>query len=253
MTTKSDHAPGNPSWVELASTDIGESTGFYRSLFGWDGEDQGPDVGHYTMLSLGGQLVGAISPVMAEGQPAAWSIYISTADADATTAAARDAGATVLVEPMDVLDVGRTAVYLDSTGAAIKVWQPKAHRGVEVVDEPNTWAWSELLSRDLDASIAFYQAAFGWGIRRDSHYSEWQHEGRSIGGLIAMPEMVPAETPSFWLPYIAVADVDAMSARAGELGGAVRVPSQDFGGGRFGVIQDRQGAGLGLLQLGSHG
>jgi uncharacterized protein len=253
MTATADLNPGIPSWIDLASPDLASSVQFYGALFGWEGADQGPDFGHYTMFSLDGKLVGAVSPMMGEGQPVAWSVYIGVADVDATTEAVRAAGGTVIVEPMDVGDAGRMAVYLDSTGGAVSAWQPNDHRGVQVVDEANTWSWSELLSRDLDASISFYEAVFGWGIRRDSHYSEWQHDGRSIGGLIAMPDMVPAQVPSFWLPYIAVDDVEATAGRAVELGGGVRVPAQDFGGGTFAVIDDPHGAGLGLLHLGAHG
>ena len=36
---------------------------------------------------------------------------------------------TVFVEPMDVLDVGRMAVFADPTGAAAAVWQPKGTKG----------------------------------------------------------------------------------------------------------------------------
>jgi uncharacterized protein len=248
MTETVSYSPGSPCWIDLGSPDIPASVAFYGALFGWSGVEQGPEAGGYTMLTLDDQTVGAVSPISTEGEPAAWRVYICTADADETTHLARNAGATVLVEPMDVLTAGRMAVYLDPNDAAFMVWQPDQHRGAQLAHQPNTWAWSELLSRDLDVSIEFYNAVFGWGIRRDPHYNEWQHDGMSIGGLLAMPEMVPAEVPSFWLPYIAVTDVDAVAAKAVELGGGLRVPGQDFAGGRFAVIEDTHGAGLGLLQ-----
>jgi predicted enzyme related to lactoylglutathione lyase len=249
MTEMTEYTPGSPCWIDLGSPDVASSVAFYGGLFGWEGVEQEPEAGGYTMLTLGGRTVAAVAPLMGDDEPAAWRIYVCTADADKTAHVARNAGATVLVEPFDVLTAGRMAAYLDPAGAAIMVWQPNQHRGAQVVHELNTWTWSELLTREIESSIEFYNAVFDWGIRRDSHYSEWQHEGRSIGGLMAMPDMVPAEVPAFWLPYIAVADVDAMAAKAVELGGAVRVPAQDFAGGRFAVIQDLQGAGLGILRL----
>jgi uncharacterized protein len=252
MTLMTDYTPGTPCWIDLGSPDVAGSVTFYSGLFGWEGVVLEPEAGGYTMFTIGGRTVGAVSPLMGEDEPAAWRIYICTADADKTTHRARNAGATVLVEPFDVLTAGRMAAYLDPAGAAIMVWQPDQHRGAQVIDEPNTWTWSELLTREIDSSVEFYDAVFGWDLRRDSHYSEWQHEGRSIGGLMAMPEMVPSESPPFWLPYISVADVDAMAAKAVALGGAVRVPAQEFGGGRFAVIQDVHGAGLGLLNIASN-
>lgn len=252
MTEKTDYTPGTPCWIDLGSPDIPKSVAFYSALFGWEGVEQGPDAGGYTMLTLDGKTVGAIAPLMADDQPSTWRIYVCVADADETTHAARNTGATVLVEPMDVLTAGRMAAYLDPADAAIMVWQPNQHRGAQRVDDVNSWAWSELLTREVDASIEFYDAVFGWGIRRDSHYNEWQHEGASIGGLMAMPDMMPAEVPAFWMPYIAVEDPAAVAARAIELGGAIRVPAQDFGGGLFAVIEDTHGAGIGLLKLGAH-
>jgi uncharacterized protein len=249
MPISSEHQPGTPCWVDLQSPDIAQSVAFYGALFGWEGHDQGPAAGGYSIMTLRGQTVGAIAPKMSPDQPSVWSVYICTADADATTASIQAAGGTVMVEPMDVLDAGRLAIYVDAIGAVFAVWQPKRNRGVELVDEPNTWSWSELLARDLDAAVDFYGAVFEWGVRRDALYNEWQYDGRSIGGLLAMPDMVPAGMPSFWLPYIAVDDVDDTVARATQLGGSVRVPGQDFAGGRFAVINDVHGAGLGLLRL----
>ena len=44
--------------------------------------------------------------------------YLSSADAKATAAAAVDAGGQVLLEPMDVMELGAMAVLGDSTGGA---------------------------------------------------------------------------------------------------------------------------------------
>jgi len=59
----------------------------------------------------------------------------------------------------------------------------------------------------------------------------------------------PAQIPAHWLVYFAVADVDATSAKAGELGASVVAPAMDFPGGRFAVARDPHGAMFGLLRL----
>jgi uncharacterized protein len=246
-----EHTPGMPAWIDLSTPDIAETAAFLAAMFGWDSEDQGADVGHYTMFYLRGQAVAGAGPSM--GEAGGWTVYFATVDADASAADVTAAGGSVVVPPMDVVDAGRMACFRDPTGAAFNVWQPKAHRGAQLVEEPNAWCWSELLSRDLDASIAFYSQLFGWGVRRDPNYSEWQREGHSLAGLMAMPPMVPADVSSFWIPYIAVEDVDAALAHAVELGGAVRVPGQEIPDGRFGVFEDPHGAGLGVLTLSHQG
>jgi hypothetical protein len=55
-----------------------------------------------------------------EGDAPHWSITFSVADADATAAAAKRLGGTVLVEPYDVAPV-RSAVVRDPAGAVLTV------------------------------------------------------------------------------------------------------------------------------------
>ena len=63
---------------------------------------------------------------------------------------------------MDVLDVGRMAVFADPTGAAGAVWQPRAHIGAGLVNEPGALVWNELSTRDTRRPAAFYTEVFGW-------------------------------------------------------------------------------------------
>lgn len=70
------------------------------------------------MFEVGGAPVAGGTPIFMEGQPSAWTTYVSVAGADATIAKVKQSGGTVFVEPMDVLDVGRMAVFADPTGAA---------------------------------------------------------------------------------------------------------------------------------------
>ena len=57
MTTKTEYAPGIPSWVDLGTTDVTAAQAFYGPLFGWEFEEQkGPD-GEvvYCLAKLGGK------------------------------------------------------------------------------------------------------------------------------------------------------------------------------------------------------
>ncbi|MBV8464255.1 MAG: VOC family protein, partial [Acidimicrobiales bacterium] len=136
MPTVDEYAPGTPSWVDLASTDLPTAVGFYTKLFGWKADDQGPEAGNYHMFMKGDQPIAGGMGTQAEGQPSAWMSYVSVDDADATAARIRDAGGTLVVEPMDVMTVGRMVIAVDPTGAHFGLWQPKDHRGAGLVNEP---------------------------------------------------------------------------------------------------------------------
>jgi predicted enzyme related to lactoylglutathione lyase len=55
--------------------------------------------------------------------PPHWLVYIGTDDVDATTARAKELGATIHVEPMDIPNVGRFSVLQDPAGAAFGLFK----------------------------------------------------------------------------------------------------------------------------------
>src|SRR3954454_15987588 len=112
-----EYPPGTPSWVELSSPDTDASEAFYGALMGWNATEPGPveETGGYRMFQQDGQNVGGLMGHMQEGQPTAWATYMSVADADETADKVKAAGGSVVVEPMDVMDLGRMAFFADPT------------------------------------------------------------------------------------------------------------------------------------------
>lgn len=249
MTTRTSYRPGEPTWIDLASSDLAGSHSFYTQLFGWEAGESDPDFGGYGMYTLGGKNVAGFAPLMFPGQPVAWSCYISVEDADKTAALVRDNGGQVHAEPMDVGDIGRMAFFVDPAQGHFGIWQPKTMTGAEVIQEEGTLGWVELSSRDLPGVLGFYQAVFGWSVKDDGDYKEFQLESDSVAGATAMPEMVPAEIPAFWMPYFTAADVRAKAEQAGSLGGTVLLPYMSAEGVEFSVVRDPQGASFGLLHM----
>jgi hypothetical protein len=253
MPEFTSYPAGTPSWVDHATQDIDASNAFYGSLFGWDAEDQGEEMGHYTLLRKGTKTVGGNMTAMGEGQPSVWVNYVSVDDADATVERARKAGAMVFVEPMDVSDIGRMAVFADPTGAAIGVWQPKSFIGAELANEAGAFTWTELNTRDLAAAKSFYAAVFGWEAHEadmgEMTYVEWKVGDRTVAGMLPMPDMVPAEVPAYWLVYFGVDDTDATVAKATGLGATALVPPTDIPPGRFAVLTDPDGATFAIIRL----
>ena len=246
---------GVPSWVDLSSPDLAKSREFYGALFGWNCPEGPPEAGGYSVCDIGGKPVAGLGPKMNPDMPSAWMTYVNVDSADETVAKAKANGAMVFVEPMDVMDAGRMAILADPEGAVIGLWQPKAHMGAQLANEPGAFCWNELITTDLDKSKAFYKAVFGWDAQDQSApgsehaYTEWRLTGRSIGGMMPkMPEM-PGEMPPNWSVYFAVADTDASAAKAKDLGGAVLREPADIEPGRFAVLADNVGAVFNILAL----
>jgi hypothetical protein len=250
MPEITEYKPGNPIWIDLGTSDLAGAVTFYTKLFGWNAEDMGPDFGHYTMMSVRGKYVCAVSPLMGPEQPVAWSTYLCTTDTDETVKKVKAAGGSVIAEPMEVSTSGKLAAFLDPTGAAILTWEPRDHPGAQLANEPNTWSWSELWTRDVDKAKAFYAAAFGLGTEAfGDTYTIWTVDGRGVGGVITMPGDVPAEVPAHWVTYFSVDDCDAAAKKVGELGGKTLTPPMDIPTvGRFAIVADGQGAAFAIFK-----
>ena len=247
---------GVPSWVDLGSPDIAASKAFYSGLFGWDIPEGPPETGGYSLAELRGKPVAGIGPKMNPDAPTAWLSYVNVDDADDVAAKVSSAGGQVLMGPMDVLDVGRMGLFADPAGAVFGVWQPKAHKGALLVNEPSTFAWSELVTTDVSGAKAFYGAVFGWGAEDQGEatpegapYTEWKVGDRSVGGMMPKPTDMPAEVPPYWGVYFAVSDTDEAVAKVAELGGTVMMGPMDIEPGRFAVVVDPSGAVFQVLAL----
>ena len=258
MAEVTKHEPGSPSWVDLGTPDLDGSISFYSQLFGWQ-IDKGPEeAGGYSMAMRDGKAVAGMGPLMGEGQPPSWSTYVSVDDIDETAQKVRDNGGQVLMEPMKV-EVGGThfgsmGVFADPTGAVFSAWEPHAHIGAQVVLEPGTLAWNELVTRDIETAKQFYGEVCGWEADTSeagpTTYTEWKLGDRSIGGMLQMNEEWPLDIPAHWMAYFAVEDADAAAAKAKELGATLRVEPTDIPSvGRFAVVVDPNGAQFSVIGM----
>lgn len=249
MPARTAYRPGEPTWIDLASSDLTVSHAFYTQLFGWEAGESSEDFGGYGMYTLGGKNVAGFAPLMFPGQPVAWSSYVSVEDADKTAALVRDNGGQVHAEPMDVGDLGRMAFFVDPASAYIGIWQPRAMTGADVTQEEGTLGWIELSSRDLPGVLDFYTNVFGWTVSAGPDYTEFQLGGDSVAGAMTMPEMVPAEVPANWMPYFITADPRAKAEQVSAFGGTVLVPFGEAPGVFYSVVMDPLGASFGLLAM----
>jgi len=244
-----------PVWIDLSSSNAEGSRSFYSQLFGWKAEvNPDPQYGGYSVAQLNGKDVAGIGPTQMAEQPTAWTVYIGTADSDATSKKVQAASGTVVVPTMEVGEQGKMTVFQDPSGAFIATWQPGAMPGAQTKGEPNSFAWAELSARGIDKAVPFYKEVFGWDTKTSpfgegQEYIEWQLDGQSIAGGMEMNPMVPAQVPSYWLVYFATDDVEGMTAKAAGLGANVMMEATPFPGGKFSILGDPQGAAFGLMSM----
>ena len=243
-----------PAWLDLSSSDPAGSREFYSKLFGWKVEvTPDPQYGGYALARVGDKDVAGIGPKMMAEAPTAWNIYIGTDDADALAAKVTAAGGKVIAPPMTVAEQGRMAVFQDPSGAFISAWQPMAMRGFGA--GPATgFGWAELNARGFEKSVRFYAEVFGWTSKESPMgegqppYTMFYLNGEDVAGGMEMNPMVPAQVPSYWMPYFNVGDVDGSFKKAIEAGAREMVAPVDFPGGRFAILGDPQGAVFGVLK-----
>lgn len=114
-----------------------------------------------------------------------------------------------------------------------------------------SFATVDLSAKDLEGQTAFYEGLLGWthedvATDKGPIYRMFSKDGGAVAGaFLISPDMEAAGVPTMWNTYIAVDDVDAMAARAVELGGQIAMPAADASGyGRFAGIMDPTGGAL---------
>ncbi len=152
--------------------------------------------------------------------------------------------------PTDVMDQGRMAIVTDPAGATVGLWQAGKQAGAQRHDEPGAFAWNELVAPKYVEAVPFYEAVVGVDAQTvpmgDMQYAMFTVDGARVAG--AMPPPTP-ETPPHWNVYFNVDDVDAVCAKAEELGGTVAMPAFDIPNmARIAVLTDPQGGWFQLMK-----
>jgi len=272
MAERDGYIQGVPCAVDTMHPDPEAATRFYGELFGWEFEDVMPPESdrRYFVARLRGLDVAAIGSIQEGGpQTAMWNTYFWVDSADEITAKIRDAGGTVVSEPVDVPpEAGRTAVFTDPEGAPFRVWQAKENKGAQLVNDPGTLNLNALNTRDVEGAKSFYGSVFGWKTldlspgplmwtlpgfgdfleRRNPDLRKRMAAADAPEGFEDVAAMVSPigddqpDTPAHWGAIFATDDADATAAKATELDGTVIVPPFDAPWVRMTVLADPQGA-----------
>jgi predicted enzyme related to lactoylglutathione lyase len=257
--------------VDTSQPDPEAAVAFYSELFGWEFEDvmaPGSERRYFVARIRGGD-VAAVGSVPEEAPPAAmWNTYVWVNSADETASKVRAVGGSVVMEPFDVMDAGRMAVFTDPDGAAFCVWQANAHKGARIVNEHGSLNFNDLNTRHADGAKSFYGSVFGWQtLELEGGLQMWTLPGYGdhlerdnpdlrkqmaevnapagfedvVASLVPIADDKP-DIPPHWGVTFAVDDADAIADKTTELGGTVLVAPFDAPWVRMTVITDPQGA-----------
>jgi predicted enzyme related to lactoylglutathione lyase len=115
---------GTFCWEELHATDPEAAAKFYAGLLGYsvESQDMGP-MGTYFILKRGDRQTAGIMKKPPQVPQPYWLQYVAVKEVDASTRSAKELGASILIAPTDIPEVGRFSVVADPTGAVIGLFK----------------------------------------------------------------------------------------------------------------------------------
>lgn len=243
---------GTPCWVDYGAADLDSAKAFYTDVLGWGYTGGEPEFGGYLTVTVDGEQAAGMGPQQDPDDPPRWTTYFATDDAATAAGRIRDAGGTVVVEPMEVGPMGTMVIAQDPQGNPFGLWQSGLNTGARIHNEPGALAWNEAMVDDTAAAKEFYTAVFGFTFEQmgpeagagDMDYATFSTGGNPLGGLGASdPSM-----PKGWLTCFAVASTDDAVAAVEAKGGKVTTPAMDTPFGRFAIAEDPWGASFEVMQ-----
>ncbi|MDP9430175.1 MAG: VOC family protein [Actinomycetota bacterium] len=176
---------GTPCWIDYGASEIDAAKDFYGRLFGWQFEGGDLEYGGYLNATCNGEYAAGLGPLMNPGDCPGWTTYFATDDAAATVARIREAGGSVVVEPMEVGPMGTMVIATDPQGNALGLWQSGLHTGYRIFNEHGSLVWSEAAVDDPAAAREFYSAVFGFTyaeVPGAEGYTTFATGNRMLGG-----------------------------------------------------------------------
>ncbi|MFG3254765.1 VOC family protein [Streptomyces sp. NPDC048172] len=247
------YRPGELCWADLFTPEPAASERFYATLFDWEYVHAGAAFDHYTYAAAKGHMVAGITP--SEDAEASWIVAFSTTSADDTAEQVSTAGGELEDGPRDFGIQGRSLFAVDSAGAHVGFWQPRAHMGAGLVGEPSSLCWAELAVRDTPAADRFYAEVLGLSsgalaAAGDAGYAAYHLEGREgpvAGRTVLGPEQRDVEP--FWMPYFGVTDARWTEETATDGGASVIWSGANAEGRGVAVLADPWGATFAVLEV----
>ncbi len=250
----SDYHYGRTVWYDLFTNDVAAAKNFYQQLFGWSFEDLKDASGKttYTTVSSGGKAIaGMVYKASKDSKGGEWLTSISVENVKESLSLAQALGAKVVAKPAIYEGKGEAAVIADPEGAYVALLHSASGDPDPGMAAVNSFLGVELWSNNQEIGLAFYKNVFKYDInpapKLGMTAAVLLADGKPAAGSIKNP--VP-NVRSHWVPYIRVADVKAMAAKAKSAGAkAVYGPLEQFRDGRTVLVLDATGAPFVMAQL----
>lgn len=243
MTTYESQS-GSIVHVELNTEDSAGTRALLEDAFGWTFEVM--EEMNYVSFQAPNPPGGGIMLEQEEGPftPPPTTFYVNVEDIAETNDAITEAGGEILVESMEVPEMGVFTVFRDPGGVVQAAWE-NTYEGEPPeggwplftdAPEPGSITHFELYSEDPEATRAFYGDVFGWAFEEvaDGGYTMARPPTPPFGGVMPASDEMPVGT----LLYLLVDDAEASMVAVGEAGGTVlREPFEVEGWGTMAVFQ----------------
>lgn len=201
------------AWMDLVSTDLALSAGFYDQVFSWRLSTPGDHhAGNYQMLSVDDAYLAGIEEITSAKGPARWTVFIITsAMADLISRVTRNGGA-VTFEPEAIAELGIVAMITDPLGATLGVWQPGTFDPRKVPDVDGRFLSAHRKTSDIEVVGDFLRDVLGW--------TENWHDDQAVhfatgGGSAVLSSGPPGE----WVPVLGVSSLDRTTEAIRRAGG----------------------------------
>ncbi|WP_184823629.1 VOC family protein [Jiangella mangrovi] len=102
---------------EIGSRDAGRLAGFYRELFGWTFDETDP--AYPVVADTGKDGMGGGIMQLPEDVPPYVTVYVSVENLDDTLRRAEELGASTIVKPTAIRDIGEFAMFTDPEGHVV--------------------------------------------------------------------------------------------------------------------------------------
>jgi hypothetical protein len=199
--------------MDLVSTELALSAGFYNHVFGWGLTDPlGLLDGDYQMLSIDDAYLAGIEEVTSAKGPTRWTVFIITpAMADLVSRVTLNGGA-VAFEPEAIAELGIVAMITDPLGATLGVWQPGTFDPRKVPNVDGRFLSARRMTSDIKVAGDFLRDVLGWTESwRDDHAVHFMTGGGSA--------VLCSGSAAEWVPVLEVSSLDRTTEAIRKAGG----------------------------------
>ncbi|HEX4702594.1 MAG TPA: VOC family protein [Pseudonocardiaceae bacterium] len=245
--------PGNPCWLELATSAPATAMRFYRAVMGWEFEQRVDSGGlPYYMAMAAGEPVAGIRPV--EWPVTDWTVYLATPDLNALVRQSAVLGGRTVETGHVVPRVGVKALIEPPAGARFGA--------CEIADDwtfgagvPNSLVWAEFITHYATHADEYFGELFDFtgkqfGDGGDDDYMVWYAGEDSVIGRVRMMPGTPSDVSARWIAHFHTSfdrDFDEAVRVAHDAGARLRFRPYTSQLGKVAVMSDPTGARFALI------